>query len=82
VIEPFARRDFGRLAMLKRLFGIVVLVAIVAAVYVWKVRPAEGPAADASAREPGDLARGLGEPASLLDRRDHGRWDRDPAGAG
>jgi osmotically-inducible protein OsmY len=63
VIEPFARRDFGRLAMLKRLFGIVVLVAIVAAVYVWKVRPAEGPVADASAREPGDLARGLGEQA-------------------
>ena len=46
--------------MLKRLFGIVLLVAIVAGVYLWKVRPAAGPTLGASARELGGEARGLG----------------------
>ena len=50
--------------MFKRLFGIVLLVAIVAAVYyVWKVRPAEGPALGPSARESSGDARGLGDQA-------------------
>ena len=50
--------------MLRRLFSLVVLVAIVAgAAYLWRVRPAGSPTLGASARDLGSEARKLGAEA-------------------
>jgi hypothetical protein len=50
--------------MLRRLFGLVVLLVVVAAaLYLWRGRPVSGPALRASARELGSEARQLGAEA-------------------